>query len=789
MLKSHLRIAWRNLAKYPVYTLLTVGGLALGIAAAFVLGLYVRQELTYEAHFEDADRIYRVATDFFEMGGFAKSQWQLADVLPQAVPAVERVTRVNGSAQATLVRVGDRLYEEPGVLSVDSAFFGVFSYRFLAGRRETAMHAPDEAVLSEALARKYFGTEDPLGRVLLVGKERTPYRVTGVVATPPSRSHLAADLWLPLVPEEPIPGWTNVTNYNYVRLRPGATRADLERGLEGVLRTQVYPASGFDGSFEAWSATPQAVRLWAQPLTAIHLHSDYNFETAPGGDPTLVYVLALIGLFVLFIAGVNYVNLSTARASGRAKEVGVKKTMGASRRALVQQFLTEAVVLSVAAMALAAALAEAMLAAFTSTTGAVLVDSLFADARYVLALFGFSVLAGLVAGLYPALYLSGLRPASVIKGVWTVKGNRRLRGGLVVVQFAVAVALATGALVVREQLAFMRETDKGFDAEGVVVVENADVLGERAEAFRQAVEAIPQVERTAFARRIPTGSGVWMYTYRTPRMAESVTLQTFPVDADLLPTLGMRLVAGRNFSGDLASDSSAVILNEAAVRALGLPGDPLGQEVNEGQRVIGVVADFHFQSLREAVEPVVLTYDAAGTQLAVRLAAAGAAAFPEALRVLWQRFGAEEPVRYAFLDDNFARFAEHERMLGRAVTFFTLLALLIAALGLFGLAAFTVQRRTKEIGIRKALGAGVADVVALLASEFGRLVLVGCVAAAPLAYVAMSRWLEGFAYRVDLGALPFLMAGAGALALALLTVSYHALRAATADPVQALRYE
>ncbi|MDX1531648.1 MAG: FtsX-like permease family protein, partial [Rhodothermales bacterium] len=343
--------------------------------------------------------------------------------------------------------------------------------------------------------------------------------------------------------------------------------------------------------------------------------------------------------------------------------------------------------------------------------------------------------------------------------------------------------------VVYEQLAFMRDTDKGLDQEGVLVVENVGALGDRADAFRQQVERFPQVERTSFARRVPTSSGVWMYTYQTPEMAEPVTLQTFPGDADFLPTLGMRLLAGRNFSRELASDSNAVILNEAAVRALGLGSDPLGKEVNEGQHVVGVVGDFHFASLREQIEPVVLTYAEAGSKLAVGLRGGDVAGFLDAMRARWQALGADEPVRYAFLDDNFAQMAEQERVLGRAVSFFTLLALLIAAMGLFGLTAFAVQRRTKEIGIRKVVGAGVTSLVVLLSKDFLRLVGVAFVVAAPVAYLAMSRWLDGFAYRIDLGAGVFVGAGGLALLLALLTVSGHALRAATADPVRALRAE
>ncbi len=790
MLKNHLLLAWRTLAKYPGYTFLNVGGLALGIAASFVLGLYVRQELTYDTSFADHDRIHRVATDFFGMGGFANSQEQLLDVLPQETTVIDEATRLSGSSRPVLIFVADARYEEPNVLYADTAFFRVFSYRFVAGSPDAALRSPDGLVLTAPAAARFFGAGDAMGQTVLVGKERVPHRVTGIVEPVPGRTHLRADLWFPLEPEEPATAWTNVAYYNYVKLRPDATRADLERGLDRLLRRHAYPASEFDGSFEAWRSAPPGVQFFVQPLRDIHLHSDYNFELAPGGSPLQVYALGVVGLFILLIAGVNYVNLTTARATMRAKEIGVKKTMGAAQGELVRQFLTETVLFSLLAAVVAATLAEAMLSVFTYITGERLVGSVLADGRYVLALLGFSVGVGVLAGLYPAFYLAHLRPARILRGGWEIGGNQRLRGSLVVVQFAVAIVLVVGSLVVYQQLAFMQATDKGLAQDGVLFVENVGVLGHQAEVFRQEIDALPQVERTSLANRLPTGAGVWMYTYETPQMEESITIQTFPGDEQYLPTLGMRLVAGRNFSADLASDSSAVILNEAAAAVLGLGSDPVGKVVNDGQEVIGIVSDFNFQSLRTRIEPVVLTFTTEGTKLAVRLhGGQDVAAFLDRMQALWQPLAPDDPIRFSFLDDNFAAMAAQERTLGRAVSFFTLLALVIAAMGLFGLVAFAVQRRTKEIGIRKVLGAGVPSILALLSKDVLRLVAVAFVMAVPLAWIAMSRWLEGFAYRIDLGPGVFVLAGCAALLIVLATVSGHALRAATTDPVKALRYE
>ena len=648
MLRTYFKIAIRTLQRQKLYATINIGGLAIGIAAAFVLGLYVRQELTYDDHFEDSERIYRIATDFFAMGGFANSQEQLVDVLRAESPIVETATRFRGGGPLA-VAVGSQIFEETEYLNVDTAFFRVFSYAFVAGAPEGVLQAPDEVVISEALAAKYFGTRgsasQTIGEVIRVGKEEVPYRVSAVVRMPAGKSHLAADMWLPLEHTNDATRWTNVEYYNYVKLVESATSADLERTLDEVLRGHAFPASGFAGTFEEWTAAPQSVQFFVQPLADIYLHSDYNFELSPGGNPTQVYSLALIGALVLLIAGMNYVNLTTAYSTVRAKEVGVKKSLGAARAALVRQFLAETVAFSLFAMILAIGFAQVMLAVFSFITGDTLVGSLFDNAGHLVALVVVSVAVGLTAGVYPALYLANFRPVQILKGNWTLGGNSRLRGGLVVVQFAIAILLVISSLVVFRQLDFLQTSDKGFDHEGVLIVDNVNSLGSQAEAFRQQIEQMPQVASTSFSMRVPLGRGVRMYTFQTPQMDESITIQNFVGDDKYIPTLGLRLIAGRNFSGDLASDSSAAIINEAAARALQLGDEPLGKEINEGQYVVGVISDFNFQSLRNRIEPIVLTYAETGGQLAIKLGGNGVSGFIEQLPETWRRFNQEDPLR------------------------------------------------------------------------------------------------------------------------------------------------
>jgi len=788
MMPSFIKTALRNFRKYPGYAFLNLAGLAVGLAASFVLLLYAYRELTYDRQYTGGERVYRIATDFYRMGGFAKSQEQLLDFLPQECPDIGLATRFERGFQETPVEVGNTVYQEPQYLFIDTNFFELFPHHFLEGSPAQVMRSPDEVVLSARLARKYFGEESSLGKTILVGKEKKPYTVSGVVREM-DKTHLRAGLWLPLErPEQGNSGWTNATYYNYVRLKEQGSREGLERGLQAILKNHAWPASQSESPFEQWAASNQAVQFFVQPLRDIYLHSGYKFEVSPGGNPTQVYALGLIGLFIILIAGVNYINLTTARTAIRAKEVGVKKTLGAPRWALVRQFMGESAVNSLLALALAFVLAHALASVFNSSSWAPLLKDAFSKGYYVGALLLFTLAVGFLSGLYPAFYLTRFRPASILKGDTAPGGNKVLRGGLVVGQFTIAIGLIASSMIVFQQLKYMQEKDKGFEMEGVLVIENAGKLGPQAEAFRQEAGQQSQVESTAFSGRIPTDGSVWMYTYQTPEMEEALTIQTFPVDADVLPTLGMRLLKGRNFSKEIASDSTAAILNEAAVRALGLE-DPIGAEINEGQRVIGVVHDFNFQSLKHQVEPVAMTYAPAGGRLALKLRGRDMAGFLAALQDTWQRFSADEPIRYFFLDDNFAQLAASERTLSRAIAAFTLLALLIACLGLFGLAAFTAEQRTKEIGIRKILGASVANLVGLLSKDFLKLVALALFIALPLAWYAMHRWLQNFAYRIDIEWWVLALAAVLALLVAFLTVSVQSMRAAMANPVEALRSE
>lgn len=787
---NYLKTAFRNLRRYPGYAFLNIFGLALGIAASYVLLLYVHQETSYEKHFENSDRIYRIASDFYNMGGFARTSEASFNWLKEECKEVKLVTALDGAGNDTPVQVDGVDYVEGKALAVDSIFFRLFSFEWLEGNPRHLMKNPDELVLTERLAKKYFGNAPALGEILLVGKDKKPHRVSGVVKDSPRKTHLQGDLFLPIQLEGKST-WTSSSIFVYALLHDNATLPQLQASLERMRRDKIYPTFRNENSYESWASGSHRVEYFVQPLLDIYLYSKFRFDLSPGGNPAQVTILGIIGIFLLFIAVINYVNLSTARSSIRAKEVGVKKTLGAARPMLVRQFLVESVFTSLLAMIVAVGLAEGLLTVFEKITGQPILATLFIDWRYVLLLGGLSVFTGLLAGSYPSFYLTGFQPVKILKGKFALPGNLRLRSGLVVFQFTIAAALMIGSLVVYQQLQYMQQTDKGFDQEGVLNVNNIQTLGDQSEAFRQELHRFPQVVASSFNDRVPADNFLWMYTYKTPEMEESITLQTFPADENFLPTLGLRLTAGRNFSKDMASDSSAVILNQAAVEALGLVGkNPIGAVVNEGgYRVAGVVQDFNFQSLREKIEPAVMTFGAQGFRLSVKLSGRKMADFLAALDVTWQKFSPGDPIQYTFLDENFAKLATQEKMLGQAVAFFTTLAILIACLGLFGLAASTAEQRTKEIGIRKVLGASVAGIVGLLSKDFLKLVLIALVFAAPMAWYFMKNWLNGFAYRIDIPWWVFVLAGILAMGVAFLTVSFQSVRAAIANPVKSLKTE
>lgn len=804
MLKNYLKIAFRNLLKNKGYTAINVFGLALGLATCLLIVLYISDELRVDQHHRSADRLFRIAMEV-PNEKWAGTPGPFAAGLKTDFPEVESVTRIlkfSGVDRMLLEsKDGSKVapFYETNCYYADSTLFEVFTYDFKYGNARNALNRPNTLVLSEHVASKLFGNADPVGKVIRVGLTfgDFDYTVTGVYRN--QQSHIDARVFLSMQNGD-MGGWVVSQNnwamnnifHTYVRLRDGADPA--------VFESKLTPFLNRHGAADL-KALGVSKKLLIQPVTGIYLTSGIGYEIAPNGSMTYLYIFGSIAIFLLLIACINFMNLSTARSEKRAKEVGVRKVMGAVRHSLVYQFLGESMMLAIMALAAAVLIVTLLLPYFNNLTG----KSLDMAARPVFLYWmaGITLFTGLVAGLYPALYLSSFKPVSVLKGrLANVASAVLLRKGLVVFQFTVSIILILGAIVIGQQLSFMQTRNLGFDKEQKLIVpfRNQKTASSH-QAFREIMLRIPGVE-TATSGSVYPGieniEDLLLYA-ENKTIHDAVDTHFATVGDDYIETLGLKMAAGRSFTKAFGGDSSSIILNETAVRGLGYDlASVVGKDVffelggrRRSLRVVGVVNDFNFRSLHEAIKPYALTtsitdkyqYFIANvkTQDYSRvLASAGAA---------WRKLNPDVPFSYSFLDQDFQKNYEKERRTGSIVLYFTCIAVVIACLGLFGLAAFSAERRTKEIGVRKVLGASAASIVGMLSGEFLVLVCIALVIAAPIAWVGMQQWLQGFAYQVGIQWWIFPVTGLLAVGIALLTVGFQSGKAALMDPVKSLRSE
>ena len=800
MLRNYLTVTWRTLRRNKTYTAINVGGLALGLACCVLIALYVQDELSYDNFHDAAGRIVAIGDESTYINGEVARTLSIgyarAGALKREVPGVERVVRTTDPRALNLGRVGRdsaSAAEEEGVFYAENGFFDVFTFSFVKGRPQTALAEPNTVVLSEELAQKYFPNGSPIGKTLHISKrgERT-YRVTGV-ARSPEKSYLdfgAVLSFSTLDPEE-----TQTSSFHtFVLLEEDASKKPLEKQLARL------------GEAHSDLRLLDEARFFALPITSLYL-SDLVTSEGFRGEWRYLYLLGTVALFILLLACANYVNLSTARAAQRAKEVGVRRTVGAGRGQVARQLWGESVLLTILAFLLSLVLACAALPVFNHLTGKAL--SLFGvGAEFALLLFGAALAVGLLAGAYPAVCLSGFRPTDVLRGgVGRGRRGTRLRKGLVALQFAVAVALVAATGVVYQQLRYTQQKDLGFEKERLVVVTLPSALaGQRREILRRNVLAHASISSTTLASSAPAQYRIQVATHpeelstqhqTSPR--EDLFLVTVDVGYDFVETMGLRLLAGRNLSRECdAGLQHAYLLNETATRTMGwtpqeavgkpfsLPSDTMGT-------VVGVLEDYHNRSLRETVKPVALqaykAVPASPHQLIARLAPGQIRAGLDHIEQQVARHAPDSPFEYEFLDEAFAQMYRTERRLGQVFSAFAVVAVSIACLGLFGLAAFAAERRTKEIAIRKTFGASARQIVQLLSKEFLVLVGAGFALAVPVAWYAMQRWLEDFAYRIALSPWLFAAAGLVALVVAMGATGGQALRAAHANPAEALKDE
>ena len=791
MLTNYVKMALRHFKRQKGYAFLNVSGLVTGIVCCLLIVLYVQDELRYDRFHENTDRLYRVTAVRGmpgELTASANTALPIGPALQVDFPEVLEAVRARRLFDPILQHQGVR-FTERRVYAVDSTFLEVFSFPLLRGDPATALDRPDAVVLTETAARRYFGDADPLGKTFTYRNNDTvvTLTVTGVLQDVPSNTHLHFDVLLPL---RPFAGrfadeWTVfLQNYTYLLLPEGTDPGSLEAKLPGFVARHVGLEADSDYTYQ----------LRVQPLTAIHLHSHLANEAEPNGNITYVYLFSVIALFILLIACINFVNLATARSSQRAREVGLRKVIGARRAQLIRQFLGESMLLGLCAMLLALLALEAVLPVFNVFTGKALALHYLDSSPLLLVLLGIVLFIGLAAGAYPALFLSAFQPVAVLKG--TRHSHRSFgRQSLVVFQFALSIILIICTGVVFDQMQFVRSKDLGFDKEQIAAIPIDTEVGAQAESIKAALLRHPNVVAASASMLVPSIE-LWTYGVRIEATDEPLTLGTYLVDYDFLDTYGMEITAGRWLSPESGTDArEAALINEATARRLGYasPEEALGVRlVWAGQRtvtVIGVVKDFHVVSFHEQIEPMLFLMDPEYYYLSVRLRAGDLAATLAFLETTMTTFAPQRPFEYFFVDERFDALHRADLQLGQTFGAFSLLATLIASLGLFGLAAFTAEQRTREVGVRKVLGATVTSIVLLLSKDFTRLVLIALVAAAPLAYLAMHRWLDDFAYRVEISWGIFLLAGLAALTVAFLSVGYQAIRAAVKDPVDSLRYE
>lgn len=801
MFKHYLQTALRSLQKRKGYAFINILGLAIGITASLLILRYVTYELSYDTFHEGGERIYRVQFDYFVEGervlNEARTFPGVGPAMREDFPEVETYARLYPRRGGGVVRYEDQTHKEDLVFQADPAFLTLFSYSWLRGDRRTALTEPGAAVISEEAARRLFGHEDPIGKQIRFGADEE-YRITGLIQSP-ENSHLKFNFLFSYATLAQKWGdwfehsWGPYDFYTYLLLHPDADPKVLEAR---------FPA--FIARHRTEEVGPDNTIFSLQPVVAIHLHADLGGEARVGGNATTVYSLAVIALLILVMAWVNYVNLATAQATTRAREVGVRKVVGAQKKHLLRQFMLESLLLNGVAVLVALVLFKLALPAFADLVGLPLSLGLTGASGFWQALIGLFCAGVFLSGLYPAFVWSSYQPLAVLKGTFTqARRGLQLRELLIVAQFIASVGLVAGTLIVYEQLVYMRSQDLGIDIDQTLVVEGPEVMqsdslyASQWSGFKQAVSQYARVQRVTASTDIPGNQINWTNPARkltdTP---EAITvLYEIGIDYDYLDAYGLELLAGRGYAPSFTADDRSVLLNETALRVLGLP-DPegaIGERVIIGEDtlgIVGVVADFHYEGLQKNYNPMALLLrPSASSYYALKVSPENLARTISYVEQQFKAFFPGNPFAYFFLDAFFDRQYRAHAQLGRVVRFFALLAVLVACLGLFGLASFTAAQRAKEIGVRKVLGSTVPGIVALLSKQYLKLVLLSSGIATPVVWLLMRQWLDGFAFRIDLRIWPFASAAALTLVVALLAVSYQSIKAALANPVHALRYE
>jgi len=754
--------------------------------------LYIQDELSYDQFHEKANRIYRICSHI-KVGDTIIDQTQTPAILPIILkndfPEVEQTVKMGFPINASC-QYEDKIFMESRILPADSTFFDVFSFNLITGDKKNILNKPNDIVISEATAHKYFGNEDPIGKVIILADEYE-LNVTGVCKNIPRNSHFHFDMLLSMTtfPYSESTDWRSNDFRTYIVLKEGFPFEQLEAKFPNFIKQYV-----FEGDL-SWIDKGNSLEYYLQSLTDIHLKSDIISEFEPNGNILYVRIFSIIAIFILMIACMNFTNLSTAKSVNRAKEIGIRKVVGSVKRQLIVQFLSESLLLTFIGLAAGVVITWFTLPFFNNLVGKQYHLLSYSNYYTIPILIGLTSIVGLIAGGYPAFYLSSLKPILTIKGK-TREGmkNSRLRNILVVFQFSITIVLFIGTFIVGKQLEYFQNTRLGYNKDQVIVVKNVSSLGNQTKAFKESLLTNPVVNSAAGSYSMPGGHFV-NYGFR-PENNQSILLNFGICDPEFIETLQLEMIEGRFFSHDFTTDSTAIIINETALNLLNWD-DPIGKTFTSLGRtfhVIGVVKDFHYESLHQTVKPMALLN--LGLNLpwpesfvSIRTNSSNISETINFIESNWQTFAKEKPFEFFFLDEHYSNFYTNEKQTGRVFTIFSFLAIFIASLGLIGLAAYSAEQKSKEIGIRKVSGAGILNIILLLYRKFIKWILVANLVAWPIGYYVMSRWLQNFAYRTSISVWPFIISAILALIIAIVSVSFQTIKAATTNPVDSLKYE
>jgi len=801
MIKNYFRVAIRNLIKNFGFSIINILGLATGIACSVLIFLFVNYELSYDKYNSNADNIYRMgveaiigSTEINQLGTPAK----LARALYDEYPEVKAVCRFYASNTYN-IQYENKKFIEDKVFLVDSSFFEIFTFPLIKGDPKLALSSPGQVVITESTARRYFGEEDPINKLIVVDSSLT-LRVSGLIEDVPANSHFHFDMLISIISFEGIyndPGWTSNNYQTYMLLHDNYPYKDLEAKFPALIDKYMFQTSG--RSYDEWAIDGNYWKWYLQPLLSIHLNSDLSQEFEPNGNRSYVNIFLVVAIFILIIACINFMNLSSAKASKRALEVGVRKVVGSGKIQLLKQFLGESILISLIALAIGMAIVESLLPAYRNFIGREIFIPYLSNLKIIPSLLGLAILVGLISGSYPAFYLSSFKPILILKSKTGAKTKSAFfRNFLVVFQFTISISLIIGSIIVVKQVDFLQNKNLGFNKENIIIVENAGFLGNKIDPIKQVLLQNPDIYGVSATEGIP-GIGISNIGFGAEEVDQPFTLMLTMCDVDYDDVLELEMIQGRFFSDEFPTDTAGIIINESALKLLGYE-NPIGKKMNDWAQprgyfnVIGVVKDFRYESMHQEVRPLGIVHIDGHFRwgpryIMIKHNSKKMSETLEFVKKTWSDFEPQIPPKYSIFTDTYDDLYRNEDQTKNLLLIFSFLSIFIACLGLLGLASFMAEQRTKEIGIRKVMGATTTQMITILSRDFTKWVLFANVIAIPLSWFVMNKWLRNFTHRVELSWWIFLMAGLITLIIALMTVSLQAIKTARTNPVNSLKYE